>query len=132
MSDAGSLDFIPSEGNRPVVVYDSCILYPAPVRDIFIELAAAGVIRAHWSSLIHEEWTRNVIADKRGSKRDIERTRMLMDLAIPGAITTGFEHSIARFCSSGPHRPPCPGSCCIYWRAPYCNIQFEGFSIPPS
>lgn len=97
MSDAGSLSFLLSEGTRPVVVYDSCILYPAPVRDIFIELAATGVIRSHWSSLIHEEWTRNVIADKRGSKRDIERTRALMDLAIPAAITTGFEHSITRF-----------------------------------
>ena len=30
-------------------VYDANILYPAPLRDLFIRLAQAGLVRARWS-----------------------------------------------------------------------------------
>ncbi len=46
------------------VVLDACVLYPAPLRDLLMELAAAGLYRAKWTSRIHEEWTRNVLENR--------------------------------------------------------------------
>ena len=42
-------------------VYDANVLYPAPLRDLFIRLAQAGLVRAKWTDTIHDEWTRNVL-----------------------------------------------------------------------
>jgi len=47
----------------PVVVLDACVLYPTAQRDLFMWLAARGVIRAHWTYQIHDEWVRNVERD---------------------------------------------------------------------
>jgi hypothetical protein len=50
--------------DQPVTaVYDANILYPAPVRDLFMRLAEVGLVRARWSDAIHDEWVRNVLAD---------------------------------------------------------------------
>ncbi len=35
-----------------VVVYDACVLYPAPLRDLLIRLARAGLFRAKWTHAI--------------------------------------------------------------------------------
>src|SRR5260370_11105018 len=49
---------------QPVTaVYDANILYPAPLRDLFIRLAQADLVRAKWTEAIHEEWIRNVLKD---------------------------------------------------------------------
>jgi hypothetical protein len=34
------------------VVYDACVLYPASVRDLVVELARTGLLRAKWTSRI--------------------------------------------------------------------------------
>jgi hypothetical protein len=44
-------------------IYDANVLYPAPLRDLLIKLAQAGLVRARWPELIHDEWTRNVLAN---------------------------------------------------------------------
>ncbi len=44
-------------------VYDANILYPAPLRDLFIRLAQAGLVRARWTELVHDEWLRTVLKD---------------------------------------------------------------------
>ena len=44
-------------------VYDANILYPAPLRDLFIRLGQMGVVRARWTETIHDEWIRNVLKD---------------------------------------------------------------------
>lgn len=38
-----------------VVLYDACVLYPAPLRDLFVRLAAAGIVRARWTAEILDE-----------------------------------------------------------------------------
>ncbi|WP_345685903.1 hypothetical protein [Novipirellula caenicola] len=43
------------------VVYDACVLFPAPLRDLLMQLALTGLFRARWSSMIHDEWTRSVL-----------------------------------------------------------------------
>jgi hypothetical protein len=32
-----------------VVIYDACILYPAPLRDFLMELALTDLVRARWT-----------------------------------------------------------------------------------
>ena len=49
--------------DRPVVLYDANVLYPAQLRDFLMRLALGKVARAHWTESIHEEWTENVHAD---------------------------------------------------------------------
>src|ERR1019366_6889171 len=46
-----------------IAVFDANILYPAPLRDLFIRIAQAGLVLGRWSETIHDEWTRNVLKD---------------------------------------------------------------------
>jgi len=39
-----------------IVVYDACVLYPAPLRDLLMYLALTDLFRAKWTDTIHEEW----------------------------------------------------------------------------
>lgn len=70
----------------PVVVLDACVLYPAAQRDFFMWLAAGGVIRAHWTNEIHDEWMRNVERDYGITRSVLERVRKLMDRAAGDAL----------------------------------------------
>ena len=47
------------------VVYDACVLYPAPLRDLLMHLALTDMYRARWSNMIHDEWTRNVLENRK-------------------------------------------------------------------
>ncbi len=77
-------------------VYDANILYPAPIRDLFIRLAQAGLVRAKWTEAIHEEWMRNVLKDNpQLSAQRLARTRALMDQAVRDCPVTGYEERIA-------------------------------------
>jgi hypothetical protein len=35
-----------------IVLYDACVLHPAPLRDLLIRIANTGVVRARWSARI--------------------------------------------------------------------------------
>jgi hypothetical protein len=45
-------------------VYDACVLYPAPLRDLLMELALTDLFRARWSEKIHQEWIRSVLKNR--------------------------------------------------------------------
>ncbi|APB34893.1 hypothetical protein GlitD10_2555 [Gloeomargarita lithophora Alchichica-D10] len=38
-------------------LFDACVLYPAPLRDLLLQLAQTGLFRARWTDRIHDEWT---------------------------------------------------------------------------
>ena len=38
--------------NRFTVLYDACVLYPAPLRDLLLRLAITDLFRARWSDAI--------------------------------------------------------------------------------
>jgi hypothetical protein len=82
--------------DRPLTaVYDANILYPAPLRDLFIRLAQAGLVQARWTEQIHDEWLRNVIKDNpQLSPERLARTRTLMNEAVRDCLVTGYEDLI--------------------------------------
>jgi len=80
-----------------VVFCDANVLYPAELRNLLMHLALVGALRVHWSGAVHEEWIRNLLANRSDLTRaKLERTRSLMDKAAPDALVTAYEHRIAR------------------------------------
>lgn len=78
--------------SRFTVVYDACVLYPAPLRDFLMWLALSERFRARWSARIHDEWARNLLANRPDLAREqIDRTIALMNSAIPDALVTRYE-----------------------------------------
>ena len=76
-------------------VYDANILYPAPLRDLFIRIAQTGIVRARWTETIHEEWIRNVLKDNPLTTAErLARTRTLMNDAVRDCLVTGYEDLI--------------------------------------
>jgi len=41
------------------VIFDACVLYPAPLRDFPLRLSIIGQFSAKWTDEIHDEWIRN-------------------------------------------------------------------------
>ena len=71
------------------------MLYPAPLRDLLISLAADGLYRAKWSQQIHDEWTRNLLADRDDLTREqLQRCCTCMNAAVPDSLVTGYEELI--------------------------------------
>lgn len=78
------------------VVYDACVLYPAPLRDLLMRLALTDLFRAKWTNAIHEEWITNVLAARADLTRmQLERTRDLMNANVRDGLVEGYEHLIA-------------------------------------
>jgi predicted nucleic acid-binding protein len=78
------------------VVYDACVLYPAPLRDLLIRLAMTRLVRARWTEQIHDEWTRNLLADRPNdfTRERLDRIVKLINDAVEDCLITGYEHII--------------------------------------
>jgi hypothetical protein len=78
------------------VLLDACVLYPAPLRDILLELAAGqGMFRAKWTERIHEEWIRSLLKHRPDlSAEQLHRTRLLMNHSAPDCLVEGYEDII--------------------------------------
>lgn len=75
-----------------VALYDACVLYPAPLRNLLMHLALSGLFRARWTARIHEEWMEHLLTDRPDIPREkVERTRRLMDESVPDCLVTGYE-----------------------------------------
>lgn len=76
-------------------LYDACVLYPAPLRDVLMHLVLTDLYRARWTNLIHEEWIRSVLANRPDLTRaQLERTRDLMNAHARDAVVENFEDLI--------------------------------------
>ncbi len=47
-----------------IALLDANVLYPAPLRDFLVRLSITGVFAARWTAEIHNEWMRNVLANR--------------------------------------------------------------------
>jgi hypothetical protein len=77
------------------VIYDACVLYPAPLRDLLVRLAQTRLFHARWTDRILDETFRSV-QERRAdlSGEQLARTRELMCKAIPDCLVTGYEDLI--------------------------------------
>jgi predicted nucleic acid-binding protein len=74
---------------------DASVLYPAPLRDLLLELAVADLYRAKWSDAVHEEWITAILRTRQDLTRArLERTRDLMNAHVRDAVVTDFEQLI--------------------------------------
>lgn len=74
------------------VIYDACVMYPAPLRSFLMYLAATGIYRARWTEQIHDEWIRNLLKNRPDlDPKKLQRTRALMNANVPGALVSGYE-----------------------------------------
>ena len=75
------------------VVYDACVFYPAPLRDLLIRLAMTRRFRARWTTQIHEEWSRNLLAHRKDlTQQQLDRTIAMINNAVEDCLITGYEH----------------------------------------
>jgi len=77
-------------------LYDACVLYPAPLRDLLMQLALTDLFRARWTDQIHDEWIRNVL--KKRSDLTLEKltkVRELMNSHVRDSLVTDYEYLIA-------------------------------------
>ena len=83
--------------SNPIVVYDACVLYPAGLRSALMYIGLAGIVKVRWSDAIHDEWIRNVLEDRKDIPREqLERTRRLMNAAIPESSVVRYEGLIEK------------------------------------
>jgi len=70
---------------------DANVLYPAPTRDLLIQLAQTNLFKAKWSADIHREWIEALLRNEpRRDRATLERTRDLMDRAVRDCLVTGY------------------------------------------
>lgn len=78
-----------------IVVYDACVLYPAPLRDFLMWLALTDLFQAKWTEKIHEEWMNNVLKNRPDlTYKQLERTKNLMNQNVRDCLVTGYEQLI--------------------------------------
>jgi len=74
-----------------IVLYDACVLYPAPLRDLLMWLALTDLFCARWTDRIHDEWIGAVLRERPGLKNNLERTRTMMNAHVRDCLVTGYE-----------------------------------------
>lgn len=63
-----------------------------------MSLAMENIFRARWTEQIHDEWIRNVLANRSDVQPEqLERTRQLMNLHVEDCLVTGYESLISAF-----------------------------------
>jgi hypothetical protein len=78
--------------SHDVALLDANVLYPAPLRDLLLQLAVADLFRAKWTADIHREWIGALLRNEPHRDRDVlERTRGLMDKATRDCLVSGYE-----------------------------------------
>lgn len=66
-----------------VVIYDACVLFSTPLRDLMIRLAIKGVLRARWTEDILDEVFRSIQRHRPDLPvAALERTRQMMNSAV--------------------------------------------------
>src|SRR3990167_8164411 len=77
------------------VLYDACVLYPAPLRDLLMHLAITDLYRAKWTDEIHEEWINSVLSDRKDLSREyLDRTRDKMNTNVRDCLVEGYQSLI--------------------------------------
>jgi len=77
--------------SRYTALLDAKVLYPAPTRDVLMQLAVMDIFKAKWSEDIHREWIDALMRNAPHRKRaSLERTRDLMNQATRDCLVIGY------------------------------------------
>jgi predicted nucleic acid-binding protein len=78
---------------RYTAVLDACVLYPAPLRDLLVNLAVDGIFGARWTAEIHDEWIRNLVEKRLDlDKHRLVHTASLMNQAVENALVENYQY----------------------------------------
>jgi predicted nucleic acid-binding protein len=79
--------------SRYTVMLDACVLYPAPLRDLLIELASTDLFRAKWTERIHDEWISALLRNRPelNEERLRKHTVARMNDAVLNGLVSGYE-----------------------------------------
>jgi hypothetical protein len=78
-----------------VVVYDACVLFPAPLRDLLMRLGTSGLVQAKWTDKILDECFTNLKQARPELRAEaLQKTRTLMNAAVRDCLVTGYENLI--------------------------------------
>ena len=74
---------------------DANVLYPAPLRDLLMQLAVTDMFHAKWTADIHREWIDALLKNEpHRSRVALEGTRDQMDRCTRDCLVTGYEYLI--------------------------------------
>lgn len=80
----------------PIVVYDACVLYPAPLRDLLVRIAVKGIVLVRWSDEILDECFRAILSRRPDLDMSaLARTRELMTEVLPHSLVTDYEKHVS-------------------------------------
>ena len=66
--------------SRYTALLDANVLYPAPMRDLLLQIAVTDLFNAKWTEDIHREWIEAILRKEPHRERAaLERTRNLMN-----------------------------------------------------
>ena len=75
---------------------DANVLYPAPLRDLLLQLAVTDLFRARWTADIHREWIEALLRNEPHRDRaKLERTRDLMDQHTRDCLVIGYDSLVS-------------------------------------
>jgi len=73
-------------------VFDACVLYPAPLRDLLMSVAITEQFRARWTNEIHDEWARNLLKNREDiTEEQLQRTVEMMNQAVPDCLVENYD-----------------------------------------
>lgn len=68
---------------RYTAILDACVLYPVSVADALMSFAEADLYAAKWTTLIEDEWIRNLEANRPELAGRLTRRRDFMRMVVP-------------------------------------------------
>jgi hypothetical protein len=74
-----------------VVVFDACVLYSQPLRDVLLQLATTELFRARWTHRIQDEWIRALTRERPELAARLQTTRAKMNMAVLDCLVEGCE-----------------------------------------
>ena len=75
---------------------DANVLYPAPIRDLLLQLAFSDMFHGKWTPDIHREWIDALLRNEPHRSRVVlEATRDQMNRSTRDCLVTGYEYLIA-------------------------------------
>jgi predicted nucleic acid-binding protein len=77
------------------VVFDACVLYPAPVRDLLLQLATRGLFRGRWTREIQDEWIRNLLTNRPDlNENKLKYTCEMMNKSVLDCLIEDYEELV--------------------------------------